>query len=355
MYFFESLSDSCFFINNILKRSNGVIKFAKYNSSMSPEEIIKINNNYFSDLSENLFILEKNQVYLLYFDFNEYEEIIFHLTPVKSELIKITRLRNILYLEQNKSYTLDFGSNAFQNIMIKLPRKTLNTEIFLKDKNISLNENYSYYPLNNKFTGKLNLEINKENALIEILYKYNDNEIDIINLEEQNHIILNKTFNFIVIPKNYTSQVIIFNLNNKTNSNSILAIYKTYTIPPYSLNYQLNNNNNRILLNNFTIKITDHYKDKVHLMENESYCIIIQTLGNDLKLNLDVEIKEEEEKEDNKNDNKGIETWHVILIVVGIIVILILVIILIIFIKRRKSLKSDKVEEKVQKLTEIEI
>ena len=63
MYFFESLTDSCFFINNILKRSNGVIKFAKYNSSMSPEEIIKINNNYFSDLSENLLILEKNQVY----------------------------------------------------------------------------------------------------------------------------------------------------------------------------------------------------------------------------------------------------------------------------------------------------
>ena len=77
-------------------------------------------------------------------------------------------------------------------------------------------------------------------------------------------------------------------------------------------------------------------------------------MGNDLKLNIDVEIKEEEEKEDNKNDNKGIETWKVILNVDGIIVILILVIILIIFIKRRKSLKSD-VEEKVQKLTEIEI
>ena len=80
MYFFQPSVDSIFYINNILNLANGEIKIVKYNRSMESEDIIKINNKYFSDASNKIFSLEKNQLYIIYYNFDKYEEIHYCIT-----------------------------------------------------------------------------------------------------------------------------------------------------------------------------------------------------------------------------------------------------------------------------------
>ena len=56
------------------------------------------------------------------------------------------------------------------------------------------------------------LSINKENALIEILFKQND--LDIIEIKDligKTDLKLNRTYNLIKIPKEYANKVISFN------------------------------------------------------------------------------------------------------------------------------------------------
>ena len=66
--------------------------------------------------------------------------------------------------------------------MIKLSRKTLNAEVIIINANTTLNSNNLHYTLNDSSIEKLNLEIGNESALIEILFKNDDNFTDIIDL-----------------------------------------------------------------------------------------------------------------------------------------------------------------------------
>ena len=68
---------------------------------------------------------------------------------------------NILFLEKNKEYSLDFSDNNLKNIMIKLSRKTLNSELTLIDENIKLNSKNLYYPLKENFKEKLKVKNRK--------------------------------------------------------------------------------------------------------------------------------------------------------------------------------------------------
>ena len=90
--------------------------------------------------------------------------------------------------------------------ILKLSRKTLNSEITLIDDNIKLNSNNLYYYIKDSFRSTLNLEVGNENALIEILFKEGDNNIEIISLEGKNEFYLNKQYNFIEILKKYASK-----------------------------------------------------------------------------------------------------------------------------------------------------
>ena len=68
---------------------------------------------------------------------------------------------------------------------------------------------------------KLELEVKKDNALIDILYKYEEIEdVDILALEEKEYII-NKTYNFISIPNNNKYNAINFEIKAENNSNYI--------------------------------------------------------------------------------------------------------------------------------------
>ena len=358
MRFFQSLNDSIFYCDNILNSSKGKIKLAKYNNQMDSEDIIKISDKYFSDIGKINF-LEKNQIYILYHEFNDYEEIDYYLFPKNEENIKITDdKRNIFYLEKNKKYILDFIYKTLKNTMIKLSRKTINAEVTLKDENIKLNSKNLYYAFRDGSSSKLNVEIGKEDALIEILSKKEDSITEIIDLQKKTEFNLNKEFNFIKIPKNYSSQIITFNLNKK--GKSILAIYHDYYIPGYSWDCRLNENENGIILSNFSFNITEHYKKGINLMKNEYYCLIIQASENDLNINVEIKLNENDQEESDNKENKDksglkswLKRWQIYIIIVGSVVFLLLVnIVLLICLYKRKDANKE-IEDKVENLTEI--
>ena len=356
MLFYQSIDDSILYIDNILNMSKGKIRLAKYNGEIESEDIIKVNDKYFLDISGKINILEKNKLYIIYHEFSVKEELDFYFTPKNKEKIEVNQIeRNIFYLEKNKKYILDFTNITVNDTMIKLSRKTKNAKITLLDKNVILNSDNLYYTLKDSSQEKLNLEIGNEDALIEILFNYGDKATEIIDLEGKKELNLNKQFNFIKIPKNYSSQIITFNLNKE--GKTFLSIFHDYSIPGYSLNCPLNMDKNGIILTNFTFNLTDHYKKGIKLMEKEYYCLIIQTARNELNINVGIELNENEQNnntEENKDD-KGLKTWHIILIAAGSLVLLILIIIILFICLRKKKVTNKEIEDKVQNLTEIEV
>jgi len=137
---------------------------------------------------------------------------------------------------------------------------------------------------------QIQLEIKNENAFIEIHYK--EDNIDIINLEdliEQSNLELNKTYNLIKIPKEYTKKEITLKFDD-INLKSF-TIYKGYIKPPYTFIYNIIEDNNTFEVDSFNLDIDEHYKNNIQLMEDEIYSIMIHKLNNNIKLNIKLKIK----------------------------------------------------------------
>ena len=360
MYFFQCKEDSILYGDNILNLTNGEMKIAKYNNNMKSESIIQISNQYFSDIQGKIFSLEKNQLYIVYLNFQEKEEIDFYLSNLPSEIISVKSYENnVLYLKKNKNYTIDF--NNFDEIFaaIKLSRKTLNSEVIIKDANIILSSNNLYYILEKNFTGKINLTIEKEDALIEILVKMDGNYSETIDFEGKTNLTLSKLSTLIQIPKNLIGNDLMFILNKEGNSR--IYIYQDYSIPGYFVYYPVDDKNNEIILSNFTFNITKQYENDIKLMENEYYYIIIQTYDSysNISVNMYNNKRSEDKNDDtdntdnNDNNDNGLKTWHIILIVVGSILVVAGIIIIICCIKKKKIL-SEEIEDKAKGLTVVE-
>ena len=358
MYFIQSLDDSSFYIKNYLNLSNSEIKLAEYKENMDYDEIIKISPQYFSDVLDNIYLMEKNKTYIIYLNNKEYEEINFYFTRKKNEIIEISDSKNILFLEKNRNYTLDFSNNNFKNLMIKLSRKTINAEITLIDENIKLNSKNLYYTLNESFKGELNLMIGNENALIEILVKQSDDLMEIINLYEKKELNITKKFTLIQIPKNYTYKDMKFRLNKE--GNSIVFIYHDYSKEGYSLYYPIKQEQNSIVLNNLTFSIVDHYKGDTNLMEDEFYYLFIQTNETDSNINIFIEYKDNEPSNPSDTDkgntegSSGLKAWQIVLIVLGCVLFVVLIIVLVIFLRKKKKESDIAIEEKMRILTELQ-
>ena len=353
MFFLQSTEDSCFYIDNVLKRGDSKIKLLKYNNSISSEDIININDKYYIDITGDIMLSEKNQLNIIYFDFKVTEEVNFYFNKLKSENITmIDNLEKTIFLEKNKNYNLDFVNNTISYLMIKLSRKTINAEIIILDKNIKLNSNNLYYTLEPNFTDKLNLKIGNENALIEILIKREENDLEIIDLGDKSELKLNKKINFIQIPKNYNSKDLSFTINKE--GTSYVYIYHDYSMPGYLIYYRLNSDDNGITLNNFQFNITEHYKDDIKLMNNEYYYLIIQTHKNDLNISVNIEkIDKKQKSDESKNDDEGLKAWHIALIIIGSLIVTIFVFVLVICYLKKRKLTNEDIEDDSKPLMQL--
>ena len=212
--------------------------------------------------------------------------------------------------------------------MIKLSRETIGSEINIENKNIKLNEDNLYYKIEDNYKGELILYVTKEDALIEFLFKQQDEELEIFDLEnfelldEFSELEIFKKYNIIKIPKKYSKKIINFELIGNINSN--FTMYLGYTIPPYNY-FSVDIEENIFSFYDFyEFSLIEHYKGDINLMKDEYYCIMYENL--DLN-SIILTITFEESIFEKIAKLKG---WQIALIVIGSILGFILLIIFVI-------------------------
>ena len=293
LIFIDISEDYILYLDNIYKSAKTKVQIAEYKSEMTYDNILNIDQKYFFDFNENIKTLSKDNMYLLYINFVDLDPFNVFIGPKNNfETIEIIGLElDFLYLEKNKISTLDFRKNLI-NRMIKLSRETLNSEIKILNKDFVLNSENLYYPVDDNYKEKLILKVEKENALIEFLFKQDYKDIEVLYFEKKKFI-LNKKYNILPIPKKYSSKLIEIELF-KNNFLTKLIIYLAYTIPPYNF-FSSDIKENVITMNEkFKISLNEHYKGDINLMEGESYCVMIENFEKDVLMI--VNIKDEDEK-----------------------------------------------------------
>lgn len=174
-------------------------------------------------------------------------------------------------------------------------------------------------------------------------------------MEGKTELNLNKKFTLIQISKNFSENELMFRFNKE--GDSIIYIYHDYSLPGYFSYYPVNEENNIIMLNNFTFNITRHYQTDIKLMENECYYLIIQTDVNNSNINVNIDKSSRKndpnKKSDTDDEDDDLKSWHIILIVLSSILVVIAIIIAI-YCLRKNKLSSEEIEEKTKGLIAIE-
>ena len=311
--YIESSKNNILYIDNIYKNSKTELQIAEYQSSMTYDEILNHDSKYFSKLDKNIHIL-KNELYLLYVKMVDLDSFTIFMNPIYNsynfyEIIDINNFEtDILYLELNKIYELDFKNNKINRLM-KLSRETLNSVVIITDKFVTLSSSNLYYQIPDDYKGTLTLYAEKENAIIEFLFKQDISEIDIINISKRKFFSLDKKYNIIPIDIKYKSKNFEIELT-RNGDKTDFSIYLAYTIPPYNFFAKDENVNTFSINEKFSFKINEHYQGDIQLMTNEYYCIMIENFGEDVTLEI-------------KNlKSKNLKGWEIAVIFSLLIIIL---------------------------------
>ena len=177
--------DHIFYSNGIFNKPGNKIKFGLYNDEMKPYDILLGNDKYFKEYTDNFITLEKDKINIIYID-HLFDDQVHYMIGRKNNSKNISfedEVIYILYLQKDIEYILDF-QNFIINKMIKLSRKAIDSEIIIKEENISLNSNNLYYQIKDDFNGKIKLVATKSDAIIEFLFKMP--EVKVLDYEQLN-------------------------------------------------------------------------------------------------------------------------------------------------------------------------
>ena len=289
LIFMENSEDYILYLDNMYNSSKTKYKIAEYNAQMSYDEMFKQDSKYFSSYKESIHFFSKYKLYLLYINVVELDPFNLFIGPsIMEETIEIKGYEtNFLFLKKDKIYLLDFRKNAI-NRMLKLSRETIKSVVTIINKSFVLDSKNLYYELNDNYRGKLILKIENNDALIEFLFRQKDEEIDVLRFNKR-EFVLNKRYNIMAIPKSYKSKLI----NIELNRNEFLtefSIYFGYSIPPFNYFGSEIKENLIKMENRFIFSINEHYKgDNIDTMEEEYYCLMIENLGKNVLMIVDVE------------------------------------------------------------------
>ena len=250
--FLQVSEDHIFYGYNPWIKIQNRIQYAKYNEQMKLDDILEGNENYFKEYKyENDFIIfQKDETYILSMEI--YGQLHYFISPknVKESIDIIGTETNFLFLEKNKIYELDFKNNTIDRL-INLSRKTLNSQINIIDENIILNSDNIYYQIKEGFKGKLKLEVENSDAVIEFLFKLN--KVNQVKLEKNMTINMTKETTIIIVSNEIFSKILNFHL--KSEKNLKFNIFFVYSKPPYSYYYPGNTNQLSLTINKMDFPI----------------------------------------------------------------------------------------------------
>ena len=92
----------------------------------------------------------------------------------------------------------------------------------------------------------------------------------------------------------------------------------------------------------------------IDLMDGEEFCVLFENFGNSLTIVMSVDDSSDDKDGSGNKGDEGLESWKVAIIVVGSILGVLIIIILVIFCLRRNNrLTNDKIEDKMEGLTNV--
>ena len=347
MIILKAPEDHIFYGYDALSEIVNKMKYATYDDQMALDDILSGNEQYFKEYKndDGILTLPKNNINILFLDYSSFEQIhLFLATKTTNEKIDISgRDTYFLFLEKDKTYELNFEENI-ENRMIKLSRKTLDSEIDILDENIVLNSNNIYYQVKKGFKGILKLKVKNSDAVIELLFEINN--YSELPFGRNSQITTTGKYTLIKISKEYFSKKLIFKLQG---DKSFYMFYGYSKAPYLYYNYKSQTKlqfQNRVVSFNIIVKDID-------LMDGEEFYVLFENFGNSLTIVMSVDDSSNDKDGSGKGD-EGLESWKVAIIVVGSILGVLIIIILVIFCLRRSNrLTNDKIEDKMEGLTNV--
>jgi hypothetical protein len=210
--------DHILYLKGISNRKSGRIKYAKLDKPATFKDIENLNSTYFNEFYDELAILNKSQTYALSLDFENktVDQVYFYIQRINyNKAIAINSgVQSYLYLKSNTSYKLTIKDKKMSKVL-KLSRLTKNSEIYIKEKNVTLNSNNLYCKIEENYTGDLNLTVNNSDAFIEILY-YSPKIIK-LDFEQKQYNNLTEGIYLLSVPKNINCKFMTFEIKGKEN------------------------------------------------------------------------------------------------------------------------------------------
>ena len=284
--------------------------YAEYNEIMTVSDIINKNEEYFKEFDNELFIAQKDKIFIFVAEAETPGKLIdILITPklgydysyINSKSINTT----CYFSNEIKNYTIDFSNNNKYDIMLHLSSSTKDNEIsiynYQTEKETILNSNNSYYSFektNLIYKGKLEIKVTKgDNVLLDFLYAIDTFYFDILTEKEYTNYKLTKP------------TIIKFDKNNKNKNIKISIFSEVHTTFGYSFITYYSKNNYILSPNKFKPTITgDNYyeleiynRNKV-LEESESFCLLLYFDSNDLKNNAILLTKEDADHEEESEE-----------------------------------------------------
>ena len=348
MIILKAPEDHIFYGYDALSEIVNKMKYATYDDQMALDDILSGNEQYFKEYKndDGILTLPKNNINILFLDYSSFEQIhLFLATKTTNEKIDISgRDTYFLFLEKDKTYELNFEENI-ENRMIKLSRKTLDSEIDILDENIVINSNNIYYRVKKGFKGILKLKVKNSDAVIEFLFEINNFSVE-QSFWRNSQITTTGKYALVKISKEYFSKKLIFKLQG---DKSFYMFYGYSKAPYLYYNYKSQTKlqfQNRVVSFNIIVKDID-------LMDGEEFCVLFENFGNSLTIVMSVDDSSNDKDGSGKGD-EGLESWKVAIILVGSILGVLIIIIFVIFCLRRNNrLTNDKIEDKMEGLTNV--
>ena len=341
---FQFGSEHVLCLNNILKLEPNKIKYMIYKDDISDEDILNLNEKYFEDFKGDFFNIKKNELYIIYLDYNtnySINPLYYSINSIENEKISYEAGGvDYLYLQKSKKYEIEFGVNVAIEGVLKLSTQSLNSEIIIDD-NLVLNKKNNYYMFQT-FNKTMTIKAEKEDVFIEFMWNVT-RYFDTDNLNfDKSEFNLTHELNVIKIPRKKDYKNITFEI--KGQEDSLFIIHQEFSVQNFYHNYPIYYDS--LITDNATFSVIEPYKDLDKLIKDEYYYVLIVLYDGTLNLKINVEMK--------KDDNDGLKAWHIALIIAGSLLLIILIVVIIFLIRRKnKQITSQKIEEKMESLTAI--
>ena len=331
--FFESDKDYVYFIGS--EDGNSKIYGRVYNDDIQPEDIIKINQDKFNETTNKIITINKNTLYILIKNISDVSSLNYLFQPLEIKDNEF-RLRNdkkkyFVYLQKNNTYKL-IKNNVLEKAMLKLSRKTLDSELTIKEDSINEEKKVNKENLYYEISSNVEIYVNNSDSLLEFQYK-NNKEIPKLDETSKTKYQLNNDTEgnaFIIFnPKEKDLKLeILLESENEFNFNFFSGFAKL----PY---FYIPKDYNEKKVKKMTLMIQNPFStENITLYNDENFVVLISVKTNDVKNKIFLSYNYTLIPEKNSN-----HIWLIILIVTIVLIIIGFVAYLIMS-KRKKTIED---------------